>query len=97
MSTDTELITVASAGDRDSRLESNKNSRDYVNECSWRGDSPIIYASGGEHVDVAELLLSKGANPYDKNKDGDSPIIYASRGGHVDAYIIGLSPSLFLS
>ncbi len=46
------------------------------------GDSPIMHASIGGHVRVVELLLSKGANPNDKNQYGESPIMWASRQGH---------------
>ena len=37
------------------------------------------------------MLLSKGANPNDKNNYGSSPIIWASEGGHVSVVKLLLS------
>ena len=37
------------------------------------------------------MLLSKGANPYDKDKNGISPIIIASIEGHVNVVELLLS------
>ena len=42
------------------------------------GRSSIIHASYHGHVNVVELLLSKGANISDKANDGRSSIIHAS-------------------
>ncbi len=42
-------------------------------------------------MDVVKLLLSKGANPNDKDNHGRSPIIWASFGGHVSVVELLLS------
>ena len=42
----------------------------------------VLYASGEGHVNVAELLLSKGADPNDKNIRGDTALTLATANGH---------------
>lgn len=62
-----------------------------INEKDYKGDSPIIIASQNGHVDIVDLLLSKGANANDEDVNGKSSVIYASESGHVNVVELLLS------
>ncbi len=65
--------------DKDSSSSKGAN----YNDISRNGRSPIIWASEEAHVNVVELSLFKGANPYVKDDDVDS-IIWVYINGHLD-------------
>ncbi len=52
------------------------------------GNSPRICASEQGRASVVKLLLSKGANPNDKNIRGDTALTFATAKGH--KYIVKL-------
>ena len=43
------------------------------------GFTPILWAAWNCHVDMAELLISKGAAVGQKGRGGDIPLIIAAR------------------
>ena len=87
MSTKFKLIDAVKAGDQAEctrLLEQKDNAIDIdIHERDENNCSAIIYASVKGHVNVVELLLSKGADINDKANDGCSSIIEASAEGHV--------------
>ena len=42
------------------------------------GDTPFSWACRNDRVEVAELLLDRGANILHKNKEGQTPLFLAS-------------------
>ena len=46
--------------------------------------SPLLYACRMGHLEVVELLLSRGADPTICDHTGRTPLMMASNGGHVD-------------
>ena len=46
------------------------------------GRTPLHWAASGGHKEVAELVLSKGADPYVKDDAGQTPLSLAVKGGH---------------
>lgn len=62
-------------------LNSNPN---LVNEKDKHGLTPLHLAAWEGHKDVAELLISKGANVNAKCKDGSTPLHFAAMFGHKD-------------
>ena len=47
-------------------------------------DTSILIASQFGHLDIINLLLSKGASIEDKSRFGETAIYYASQNGHAD-------------
>ena len=48
------------------------------------GDRPLIAASSGGQLEIAQLLLAKGANPDIAKPDGWSPLLAAAQSGHTE-------------
>jgi 26S proteasome non-ATPase regulatory subunit 10 len=48
------------------------------------GWTPLFYAALFGHVDVAEVLLSKGADPNTKVEKDVTPLVVARARGHTD-------------
>lgn len=44
--------------------------------------SSLMYACKRGHVEVAELLLSFGANLEDRSNNGYTPLMFAASAGH---------------
>lgn len=47
-------------------------------------ESPLTLAACGGHVDLAILLLERGANIEEVNDEGYTPLMEAAREGHED-------------
>ena len=48
------------------------------------GISPLHYAAYRSHKEIAELLISKGADVNAKDENGDTPLNWAAAGGHME-------------
>jgi len=48
------------------------------------GNTPLLLASREGRLEIAELLLDKGANIEAKNEDGGTPLLIASQGGRLE-------------
>ncbi len=48
------------------------------------GITPLMLAAAKDHINVAKILLSEGANPNQTDNGGGTAIIYAVWKGHVD-------------
>ena len=48
------------------------------------GNTPLIFASGKNHVNVVRELIKAGADLDKSNKDGHTPLLFASKWGHLD-------------
>ena len=83
MSTEFKLIDAVKAGDQAecTRLLELEDIDIYIHERDEDDRSSIVWASRQGHVNIVELLLSKGADINDKDNDGLSSIIEASRCG----------------
>jgi ankyrin repeat protein len=46
--------------------------------------TPLHYASHGDSIEVAELLLAKGTSPNVKNSTGESPLLLAAAAGNIE-------------
>ena len=46
--------------------------------------TPLLLAANAGRQSVAELLLSAGAYPGDRDKNGDTPLGLAARNGHLE-------------
>lgn len=47
------------------------------------GNTPLMYACAGGHVDAVRVLLEAGANVEDHNENGHTPLMEAASAGHV--------------
>ncbi len=50
----------------------------------YAGNTPLMYACAGGHVDVVKALLEAGANVEDHNENGHTPLMEAASAGHVE-------------
>ena len=93
MSTEFKLIDVVKAGDQAecTRLLELEDIDIYIHERDEDDRSSIFWASRQGHVNIVELLLSKGADINDKDDYGLSSILAASVGGHVNVVELLLS------
>jgi ankyrin repeat domain-containing protein 17 len=48
------------------------------------GNTPLMYACAGGHLDVVEILLQSGANVEDHNENGHTPLMEAASAGYVN-------------
>jgi ankyrin repeat protein len=49
----------------------------------FTGMTPLMYLSAAGHLDGAELLLDKGADPNRSAANGGTPLYFAMKGGGV--------------
>jgi len=49
----------------------------------FTGNTPLMYACAGGHVDTVKELLNYGANVEDHNENGHTPLMEAASAGHV--------------
>ena len=61
--------------------EGNNISVNHVSDTGW---TPLTLACACGHVDVARLLIERGAGVGQANDDGESPLLMACANGHVD-------------
>ena len=57
-------------------------------------ESPLTLAACGGHVELAMLLLERGANIEEVNDEGYTPLMEASREGHEEMVALLLSQVL---
>jgi hypothetical protein len=50
----------------------------------WNGSTPLRYAAGKGHAEIARLLLQNGAEVNAKSNYGNTPLHWAAFQGHVD-------------
>ena len=55
-----------------------------VNAKTDVGTTPLFYAAGDGHKEIAELLIAKGADVNAKNKFDSTPLDWAIRGKHAE-------------
>lgn len=48
------------------------------------GNTPLMYACAGGHVQTVRVLLDAGANVEDHNENGHTPLMEAASAGHVE-------------
>lgn len=54
-------------------------------------ESPLTLAACGGHVDLAMLLIERGANIEEVNDEGYTPLMEAAREGHEEMVALLLS------
>ncbi|CAH1798047.1 unnamed protein product [Owenia fusiformis] len=54
-----------------------------INQTNKHGESVLHIAASGGHIEIIELLLTKGINLSAKDKHGDSAVFWAARQGQV--------------
>ena len=57
-------------------------------------ESPLTLAACGGHVELAMLLLERGANIEEVNDEGYTPLMEASREGHEEMVALLLSQGM---
>lgn len=50
----------------------------------YLGNTPLMYACAGGHVEVVRCLLEAHANVEDHNENGHTPLMEAASAGHVE-------------
>ena len=57
---------------------------DHVNRLGWTAllEAVILGDGGARHVEIAKLLLARGANPNIADRDGVTPLAHARRRGY---------------
>lgn len=48
------------------------------------GNTPLMYACAGGHVQTVRVLLDADANVEDHNENGHTPLMEAASAGHVE-------------
>lgn len=59
-------------------------------------ESPLTLAACGGHVDLAVLLIDRGANIEEVNDEGYTPLMEAAREGHEDMVAVLLQRGILL-
>ena len=59
-------------------------------------ESPLTLAACGGHVDLAILLIERGANIEEVNDEGYTPLMEAAREGHEDMVAVLLQRGTYL-
>lgn len=60
-------------------------------------ESPLTLAACGGHVDLAVLLIDRGANIEEVNDEGYTPLMEAAREGHEDMVAVLLQRGIFVN
>jgi len=55
-----------------------------LNSADYDGNTPLLVASGGGHLELAKLLIDAGAGISDANREGNTPMLAASAGGYLE-------------
>ena len=58
-------------------------------------ESPLTLAACGGHLELATLLIERGANIEEVNDEGYTPLMEAAREGHEDMVALLLSQGSF--
>jgi ankyrin repeat protein len=69
---------------RQVRESSNPESGPSADFADFAGNTPLMYACAGGHLDVVEILLQSGANVEDHNENGHTPLMEAASAGYVN-------------
>ncbi len=81
---DTEFLEDAKNGRRDNIYKSLIRGQS-ANTSNSAGQTALMYAAMGNHVEVIELLLQNKGNVRLKDREGRTPLFWAAAGGHADA------------
>jgi len=55
-----------------------------LNSADYDGNTPLLVASAGGHLELAKLLIDTGAGISDANREGNTPTMAASAGGYLE-------------
>ncbi len=72
--------------------------RVYVHQVNMPADSfesPLTLAACGGHVELANLLIERGANLEEVNDEGYTPLMEASREGHEEMVALLLAHGMY--
>jgi ankyrin repeat protein len=82
---ETALMTVARTGSVVALRLLLINGADVNATETWKGQTPLMWASGEGHGEVVRMLIEAGARVNDRSKAGFTPLLFAVREGHIDA------------
>lgn len=98
MPIDTELHKAANRGDKakcvfciEGPWEDEEEEKVDVNAKGANDRTALHRAAGANHCEIAEYLLSKGADPNQVDKTGRSALLWAAVGGHAEVTALLLS------
>jgi len=81
---DTEFLEEAKNGRRESVYKSLVRGQS-ANTSNSAGQTALMYAAMGNHVEVIEVLVQNKGNVRLKDREGRTALFWASSGGHVEA------------
>lgn len=81
---DTEFLEDAKNGRRENVYKSLVRGQS-ANTSNSAGQTALMYAAMGNHVEVIEVLVQNKGNVRLKDREGRTPLFWASAAGHVEA------------
>ncbi|UCC44472.1 MAG: ankyrin repeat domain-containing protein [Candidatus Zixiibacteriota bacterium] len=79
-----DIFTAAEQGDFETVKELVQENPELLNATDGRGYSPLHKAAYNNHLDIAEYLLSQGADVSAASANGSTPLHGAASYGHID-------------